>query len=103
MPSRKTHDVVATVGEYESQGQKKKRYANVGSAFTNDEGQISIKLDTVPVSPDWSGWLSLYVPKEKDGGQTQQRQQSRPAPRRQQAPANDAPLTEGMEEDNIPF
>ncbi len=80
MSTRKTHDVVATVGGYtDGQGQAKKRYVNVGSAFTNDEGQISIKLESVPVSPEWSGWLSLYVPKEKSGGQTQPTtQQARP-------------------------
>lgn len=65
--SKKTHDVVATVGSYKtSSGEEKKRYVHCGSAFTNDEGQISIKLDSVPVSPEWSGWLSLYVPKPRD-------------------------------------
>jgi hypothetical protein len=77
MANKKTHDVVATVGEYESQGEKKKRYVNCGSAFTNDQGQISIKLDTVPVSPQWSGWLSLYVPKDRDSRPAQKPTQQR--------------------------
>lgn len=100
MPSRKTHDVVATVGEYEVQGQKKKRYVNVGSAFTNDEGNISIKLDAVPVSPEWSGWLSLFVPKER---QQQAPPQTRPVGggyRKANVP--EEPVG-GMDEDSIPF
>lgn len=65
MPSRRTHDVVATIGKYTHAGEEKKRYANVGSAFTDDQGRISIKLDTVPVSPEWSGFLSLYPVKDR--------------------------------------
>ena len=74
MANRRTHDVVATVGNYEKNGEKKKRFANVGSAFTDEEGRVSIKLDSVPVSPEWSGWLSLY-PIEK----SEQRRPARPA------------------------
>ena len=93
MAAKKTHDVVATVGEYKTQsGETKKRYVNCGSAFTNDDGNISIKLDTVPVGPDWSGWLSLYAPKD--------RQESRPAAR--QAPAKTGgPVV--PDDDDVPF
>ena len=74
-----THEVLATVGEYtDGQGEKKKRYLKVGAAFTDDQGRISIKLEAVPVTPEWSGWLSLYPPKDKE--QTGQQQ----APRQQQ-------------------
>lgn len=77
MASQYTHDVVATNGEYKSNGETKKRYINVGKAFTDENGRISIKLDSVPVGPDWSGWLSLYEPKPRDGQQQpQQRQQA---------------------------
>jgi hypothetical protein len=66
--SKRTHDVVATVGEYTDRetGQKKKRFVNVGAAFTDPDGRVSIKLETVPVGPDWSGWLSLYPVKERE-------------------------------------
>ena len=68
MASKYTFDVVATNGSYkDNQGNDKKRYVNVGKAFTNEQGQISIKLETIPVGPDWSGWLSLYEPKPRDG------------------------------------
>lgn len=69
MKARRTHDVVATVGEYSDRetGEKKKRFSTCGSAFSDDQGRISIKLDTIPVGPDWSGWLSLYPADRKDG------------------------------------
>lgn len=94
MANRRTHDVVATVGTYKSNGEEKKRYSTVGSAFTDDQGRISIKLDTVPVSPDWSGWLSLYPAKERDSQERPARQQS--TQRRQDPPP-------AMEDDDIPF
>jgi len=89
-----THDIVATIGEYtDREGNTKKRFQKCGAAFTNDEGQISIKLDAVPITPDWSGWLSLYPKKEYDAPQAQQRPSREPV--RQQAV--DDP------EDMIPF
>lgn len=66
MASTRTHEVVATVGEYTSAGgERKKRYLNVGSAFTDDQGRVSLKLDAVPVAAEWSGWLSLYPVKDR--------------------------------------
>jgi hypothetical protein len=67
MASRKTHDAVATVGTYKDRnGNEKKRYINVGSVFTDDDGRQSLKLDSVPVGPEWSGWVSFYEPKERE-------------------------------------
>ena len=68
--AKKAFDVVATTGTYQSGGQEKKRYTTCGAAFTDDQGRISIKLETVPVGPGWSGWLSLYPVKE-DGRRAQ--------------------------------
>lgn len=57
-----THKIVATVGKYNDRttGEEKKRYLTVGTAFTDDQGRISLKLEAMPVTPEWSGWLSLY-------------------------------------------
>ena len=106
MASKYTHDVVATNGTYkDNQGNDKKRYINVGKAFTNDQGQISIKLESVPVGPDWSGWLSLYEPKSRDGQAPPQQQQAK-------RESTVADMQRGMataqdfndaDEDNIPF
>ena len=111
-----THDVVATTGEYTDRqsGEKKKSYTKVGAAFTDDQGRISIKLDLVPVGPDWSGWLSLYEPKPRDGEprqQTGRTVQSRPAPRPSQQPRQqraaddfgDGPISDEDDGSEIPF
>lgn len=92
MAAKRTHDVVATVGKYKDQsGEEKKRYVNVGSAFTDEQGRISIKLDTVPVSPEWSGFLALYPVKD--------RLSESPARRNAQPPRPSTP----PEDDDIPF
>ncbi len=64
--ARKIYDVVATVGKYtDKQGNEKKRYVNVGAVFEGDNG-MSMKLETIPVGPEWSGWLSFYEPKARE-------------------------------------
>ena len=64
--ARKIYDLVATVGTYtDKQGNEKKRYVNVGAVFEGDKG-MSMKLETLPVGPEWSGWLSFYEPKERE-------------------------------------
>ena len=90
---RKTHDILAKTGTYKNQqGEQKNRYTKCGAAFTDDSGQISIKLESVPVSPEWNGWLNLWEPREQ-----QQAPAQAPAPQpRQAAPAI-------SEQDDIPF
>ena len=54
--------LLATVGEYKDpqSGETKKRRIRVGTVFENEQGQRSIKIDSTPVGPEWSGWLSEY-------------------------------------------
>jgi len=101
MPARITHDIVATIGQYKDRqtGEDKKRYITIGKCFTDDQGRQSIKLDAVPVSPEWSGWISLYPIKERDGAPPPQSRQ--PAPR--STPAAAAQPIDTQEEDDIPF
>lgn len=93
--ARPTHDIVATIGEYKAaDGTKKKRYHTCGKAFTNERGEISLKLDAMPCSPEWSGWLSLYPVQE----------QPRPDPRPAPAPRTaEPPASAPDEDDDIPF
>jgi single-stranded DNA-binding protein len=95
---KKIFDAVATIGKYKDrQGNEKKRYVNVGSVFQDDQGRMSLKLEAMPVGPEWSGWLAFYEPKQQDGIQTQQRPpqaQARPAP---------AALPDDDDGDDIPF
>lgn len=65
--SKHTHDVLATIGKYtDREGNEKNRYHKMGIALTQDDGRMSIKLESIPVGPEWSGWANLY-PKREDG------------------------------------
>jgi hypothetical protein len=91
MKTRKKYDLVATVGTYRANdGTEKKRHINVGSVFENEEGRISIKVDSVPVGQEWNGWLSCYEPT--------QRGESRPA-----APAQSAAASQTDADEDRPF
>jgi hypothetical protein len=53
--------VVASNGKYtDSQGQEKNRYITVGRAFLRDDKSVCIKIDAMPVGPEFTGWLNLY-------------------------------------------
>ena len=58
---RRHGDLMASVGEFIDQdGRKAKRWLKVGVVMRDDQsGALSIKLDAIPVSPDWSGWLAV--------------------------------------------
>lgn len=94
MSSQKIYDAVATVGTYQKDGKEKKRYLTVGAVFKHDDGGMSMKLEALPVSKDWSGWLSFYEPKAfGDSGNAS-------TPRaRESAPA----ASESQDDSDIPF
>lgn len=63
----KRFDAAVSTGEYtDRDGNQKKRWQNVGVVFENDNGQLSLKLETIPVGPGWSGWINFFEPKERD-------------------------------------
>ena len=91
---KKSHDAVITLGEYtDPNGQTKKNYKNIGSVFTRDDGSQAMKLDTVPIGPDWNGWINFYQPQNQRNDRPQQQQQTRPQAQ------NNTPY----EKDDIPF
>jgi len=110
MASKLTHDLVATIGEYKNNGgETKKNYLNVGKAFTDEQGRVSLKLDALPVNPAWSGWISLYPIKDRDDRDTQPTQQ-RQQPVNRSIPSNRAnqggaipPSDDFDDSENIPF
>ena len=64
--AKKVFDAAVSTGTYtDSQGQEKKRWVNVGAVFEHDGGGMSLKLETVPVGKEWSGWISFFV-KERE-------------------------------------
>ena len=99
MPARITHDIVATIGKYKDRqtGEEKKRYITLGKCFTDEQGRQSLKFDSMPVGPEWSGWVSLYPVKERDG-------QAMPPERRASHGMPPAPpATNDDDEENLPF
>lgn len=94
-------DALATVGEYtDRNGETKKRYQRVGGVFENDKGQLSLRIEALPISKDWNGWVSFYEPKPRDGQNTQT---SKPAPARKAAPPPTPGASDGFGDDDIPF
>ncbi len=99
----KIKDAIAVVGEYNKGGEIKKRYQKVGSLFQRDDGSFSMKLESLPLSADWNGWLNFYDPygQRKDQEQQQQpaaqSQQTQQQPQQQQQGHNFGP------NDEIPF
>jgi single-strand DNA-binding protein len=87
------YEVVATVGTYQKDGEEKKRYQRIGTVFQGDKG-LSLKLDCIPVGQEWTGWASLFEPKQEGRDRTAADAYRKPAP---SAPAHD---TDG---DEIPF
>lgn len=69
--------VMASTGEYtDRDGQTKKRWQQCGAVFEKD-GRLSLKLESLPVGPDWSGWFSLFEP-DNDKPKPQARRQAPP-------------------------
>lgn len=88
-------DVVATVGEYKDKdGNEKKRFLRVGTAFVSEDDNgnksMSIKMDALPLSAEWSRWLRVYQRKSK---QEQEEEQYR-----QQQEAHVEPVDDNIEE-----
>lgn len=101
---RKAFDAVATVGKYkDNQGNEKKRYVTIGAVFEDEQGRMSLKLDAVPCSPDWSGWVSFYETKQQ--GDTERRKMHGGEQRQDahnQSKANGYQPQDG-DDDDIPF
>lgn len=66
MSNEERREVVAIVRTYEKDGEKKNVYSTVGTAWVSEHGsKISLQLDTIPVSPEWTGRLFVNKPYEK--------------------------------------
>jgi len=102
MSSKKKYDLVAKVGEYELNGEKKARWFTCGAVFENEKGQLSAKINGIPVGVDWNGWLNLSPPSDqKSGGQPASTAPST-APKAEPK-KDDLPAIEDKDPDNLPF
>lgn len=94
---KKKYDAKATIGKYRNaQGEEKKRYITVGAVFEDDQGRMSLKLDAVPCSPEWSGWVAFYEPNPEG-------YQQRPAPQKSGPSRQAMAPVISDEDDDIPF
>ena len=59
---------VAINGSYESNGETKKRYVNVGTLFQYEDGGFSLKIESLPVGGEWNGFISFFDLDEKKSG-----------------------------------
>ena len=54
-------DLVFSTGEYEKDGETKKRWSKAGAVFQDSEtGNMSIKFEAMPVG-EWSGWMKIFI------------------------------------------
>lgn len=81
-------DAVCVIGTDKS---GKKKYHKMGTVFESDKG-LSLKIDSMPVGPDWNGWVSFYECKP--------REQKAEAPKATKASAPDA---DDFDDQRIPF
>ena len=59
------YEVKAKNGTYKDRnGEEKTKWHQMGVCFENDKGQLSMKIDSIPVGFD--GWVSLFEPKPKE-------------------------------------
>ena len=56
----KLYDVRAVTGEYEKDGETKKRYTTIGAVLETKSGGKMIKLDVLPTN--WEGFAYLNEP-----------------------------------------
>ncbi len=80
----KIFDVCSATGTYQAEGVEKTRWIRVGAVFKNENGNVSIKLDSIPTKLNQEGemWLNCFTP------QNQQQTQAAPAARQ--------PVTQGF-------
>ena len=69
---------VAVTGTYtDRNGSEKKRYTTIGTLFRYDDGNLSLKIDAVPVGQGWNGFVSFYdLEERKTGSETSTREPS---------------------------
>jgi hypothetical protein len=65
---KKFKNIVVVTGTYKTrEGQEKKRYQTIGSVFLDDNENLKIKLDSLPLSDGgWNGWANCYDLEEKE-------------------------------------
>lgn len=59
-------DLCFSSGEYEKDGETKKRWTKAAAVFQEVEtGNQTYKFEALPAA-DWSGWMKLFAPRKQD-------------------------------------
>lgn len=96
-------DAVTSVGKYTAaDGTEKNRFLKVGAWFQSDQGEVSIKLEAVPLVLDPKGgcWLKLFHKQDKQAAPPPART-SQPPANQQRRPPVAPPATDYQDE--VPF
>lgn len=106
--ARKIGVASISTGEYEKDGEKKKRWLNIGVVFEDDRGNVSIKFEVLPVmTADKSGYGAAWVKIFFDDNKQDAQPAYKPPTPHSQAKANayqPERFTESdLPEDDIPF
>lgn len=103
----KAYDLAVAVGQYQSNGETKNRYVNIGSVMEKEDGGRFILLDRhfnpagVPNPDNRSNILvSMFEPRDNNGGGQQRQAAPQRQPQQQQRSAPPAPADM---DDDIPF
>lgn len=58
---KRVFEIVATVGRWKdpATGKTNKRTVAVGAVYESTGGKLVLRIDAIPVAPDWSGWLQM--------------------------------------------
>ena len=65
----KTHDLCVGINRWTDEtGQPRTQWLKIGAMFQSDTGNISIKLDAIPIARNEDGdlWISAFVPKPRE-------------------------------------
>jgi hypothetical protein len=93
----KLGDLMFPNSKYMKDGQEKTKWLNCGAVFQKDDGNLSVKIECLPVNMQ-EGWFNVFAPRD-DNSQSQASSQGKgfrnPAPAAAQKPIDD--------EDDIPF
>jgi hypothetical protein len=65
---KKFKNIVVVTGTYRTrEGQEKKRYQTIGSVILDDNDNLKIKIDSIPiVDGGWTGWANCYELEERE-------------------------------------
>jgi hypothetical protein len=60
----RTHNLKVPSGTYTVEGTEKTRWLTIGGLI-KDGDKVKIKLDAIPVSAEWDGWIQAFEVEDK--------------------------------------